>query len=95
MSILKWLENWYKSNCNGDWEHGYGIKITTIDNPGWSVNINLTETTLEDKTFKKIEIDNGDNDWMVCLFQDGRFKGWGDTDKLESIIEIFKEWAES
>lgn len=33
MDILKWLENWYSSNCDGDWEHLYGITIRTLDNP--------------------------------------------------------------
>lgn len=95
MKSFKWLENWFKSNCNGDWEHCYkNVKIETLDNPGWSVSINLAETTLEDKTFERIEINNGDDDWMVCLIQDGKFKGWGDTGKLGSIIEIFIEWAE-
>lgn len=41
--MLKWLENWYSSNCDGDWEHGYGIRIETLDNPVWAVRINLEE----------------------------------------------------
>lgn len=96
MDTLKWLENWYKSNCDGDWEHCYkNVRIGTLDNPGWSVDINLMETDLEDKIFEGINIDNGDNDWIVCVVQDGNFKGRGDPDKLEKILEIFKEWAES
>lgn len=95
MDSLKWLENWYKSNCDGDWEHCYGVRISTLDNPGWSVKINLMETDLEDKIFEKINIDNGDDDWIVCFIQDGKFNGVGDPDKLEKILEIFKEWAES
>ncbi|WP_201783398.1 Imm53 family immunity protein [Brevibacillus reuszeri] len=27
MEIIKWLENYYSSNCDGDWEHGYGIRV--------------------------------------------------------------------
>lgn len=27
MNYIKWLEEWYKSYCNGDWEHGYGGKF--------------------------------------------------------------------
>ena len=36
VSIINWLEEWYVSNCDGDWEHTFGITINTIDNPGWS-----------------------------------------------------------
>jgi hypothetical protein len=28
------LEAWYASRCDGEWEHGYGISIETLDNPG-------------------------------------------------------------
>lgn len=37
MEMNDWLSNWHKLNCNGDWEHTYGIKIETLDNPGWLV----------------------------------------------------------
>ena len=94
--MIKWLEKWYKSNCDGDWEHSYkNVSIRTVDNPGWSVEINLIETSLEDKKFEKIQIDNGDEDWIMCWVEDGRFKGAGDTDKLSTILKIFKKWSES
>ena len=32
-STLTWLQAWYMSNCNGDWEHGYGVSVRTLDNP--------------------------------------------------------------
>ena len=41
---LTQLQQWYLSNCNGDWEHTYGVSIGTLDNPGWSVKIELTGT---------------------------------------------------
>ncbi|UCH44768.1 MAG: hypothetical protein JSV11_10785 [Nitrospiraceae bacterium] len=36
------LNRWYINQCNGDWEHQYGIVIETLDNPGWRVKIDLT-----------------------------------------------------
>ncbi len=44
--MINWLENWYSSQCDGSWEHFYGIKIETLDNPGWAVEIDLCETEL-------------------------------------------------
>jgi hypothetical protein len=32
---LNELQVWYGAQCNGSWEHTYGIKIETLDNPGW------------------------------------------------------------
>ncbi len=39
---------WYSENCDGDWEHQYGVSVTTMDNPGWDVKIDVAETILCD-----------------------------------------------
>ena len=39
MDILDWIQDWFKDNCDGHWEHGEVIQITTLDNPGWEVEI--------------------------------------------------------
>lgn len=38
--------NWYVRECDDDWEHSYGVKIDTLDNPGWTIAIDLRETSL-------------------------------------------------
>jgi hypothetical protein len=65
MNVLKWLENWYTDNCDGDWEHCYGIKITTLDNPGWAIDIRLEGTHLEDINFETLKVDRSDLDWLA------------------------------
>ena len=94
MNVLDWINEWFKSNCNGDWEHGYGIIIETMDNPGWKVDIYLYDTELEGQLFDEIIINNNDTDWMSCKVEDYFFKGIGDPNKLQKILEIFKNWAE-
>jgi len=44
--VLVQLPQRYRGQCDGDWEHSYGVKIETLDNPGWLVTIDLTDTTL-------------------------------------------------
>ena len=51
---IKRIQNWYKLNCNGDWEHSYGFSIATLDNPGWAIRIDLSETPLEGLDFQKV-----------------------------------------
>jgi hypothetical protein len=51
------LSIWYSKYCNEDWEHTYGIKIQTIDNPGWSLQISLAETPLAGVNFSPIELE--------------------------------------
>ncbi len=36
-AALSRLQRWYSAQCDGDWEHGLGVRIETLDNPGWMV----------------------------------------------------------
>jgi hypothetical protein len=94
MDVIEKLQEWYFSNCDGDWEHSYGIRITTVDNPGWGVDINLSETRLEEKAFEKIKIRRAETDWVLCFVDNGFFKGRGGSKNLKEILEIFCNWAE-
>ncbi|MEH0820740.1 Imm53 family immunity protein [Micromonospora sp. CPCC 205714] len=44
--VWTWLQAWYATQCDGEWEHEFGIQIETVDNPGWSVSIDLGDTAL-------------------------------------------------
>lgn len=90
MEILKWLEEWYTKECDGNWEHSYGITITTIDNPGWQVQIDLRGTRYSDMRMEEVRQDNGDDDWLICSIKNGTFQGFGDGLKLGEIICIFQ-----
>jgi len=92
MENLKWLENWYKNNCDGSWEHIYGIEINTLDNPGWSVKIDLKETKFTNNKKYELNNDYGENDWIKCYMYNEVFTGCGDCFKLEMIIKTFREW---
>ena len=48
MNLFEWLSKWYSSMCVDEWEHFYGIKIETLDNPGWIVTIDLLETCYQE-----------------------------------------------
>jgi hypothetical protein len=85
---LELLQEWYISNCDGDWEHSYGVKIETLDNPGWVVRIDLDETAWEDITHEE-EQDNGERDWYHIKIESSKFTGGGDPTKLKFIIERF------
>ena len=94
MNVLEWLSEWFKSNCNGDWEHCFVIKIETLDNPGWAITIDLEDTELEDEYFEEIKEVNSDTDWMFCKVQKNKFLAYGDPDKLTKMLEIFKTWQQ-
>ncbi|HEY3331683.1 MAG TPA: immunity 53 family protein [Capsulimonadaceae bacterium] len=98
------IQKWYAAQCDGDWEHSYSISITTMDNPGWSVTINLTRTILEEKKFESVEqgLDDGtpDASWISCdvrVLKDDfvAFVGRGGPGRLDEILQVFLTWAKS
>ena len=95
MNIIEWLQNYYEGCCDEDWEHTYGIKIGTLDNPGWTVDIDLADTAIEDCLFEKIRIERDDNNWMICRVENRVFKGDGGVKNLEEILTIFRDWVQT
>lgn len=95
METLSWIQGWFKSHCNGNWEHSYGIKIETLDNPGWQVKIDLEGTDLEGTVTPYELIEKSDNDWYGYKIQDSVFHAAGDPDKLGVLLELFRGIAEA
>ncbi len=101
MSNLAKLQEWYLSQCDDDWEHTYQVRIETLDNPGWHLVIDLTDTNLSDKQFSPQSLGMGDeamtsgNEWFHCVVENNKFVGAGGPRKLEEIIGIFLAWAEA
>ena len=97
MDLLKRLQDWYCTHCNGDWEHYYGIKIDTLDNPGGIFTADLSDTMLENAKFVPVRRGSSDSDdpyWLECYKEDERFYGAGGIGTLTEIISIFLDWAE-
>ncbi len=92
--IIEWLSNWYLSNCNGDWEHSYGITIETLDNPGFSVEIDLSETPFSELVYEYTIIENSETDWLSYKIENSVYYGCGDPLKLKDIIHKFKNIIE-
>jgi hypothetical protein len=96
---LKRLQDWFKSQCNGTWEHDSGVSIETTDNPGWWLRVNLVGTALESRSFSPVNKGNclgldPRPPWSRCYVENGVFNGAGDADSLDGILETFVAWAE-
>ena len=46
LDSLRFVTEWYQRHCDGEWEHAYGVRVDTIDNPDWSIEIELVGTEL-------------------------------------------------
>jgi hypothetical protein len=95
-SPLEQLSAWFASQCDGEWEHGFGIEIGTLDNPGWWVEIDLHGTRLQGREFDAIE-DRYDHDteWLRCWTEGGAFHAACGPRRLEDALAVFLRWAES
>jgi hypothetical protein len=91
---IGWLQDWYSSLCDGDWEHIYGVEINTLDNPGWYVKIDLKGTNLASRSLPEICKENNESDWFVCRVRDDIFEGYGGSHNLETILKVFRDWWE-
>ncbi len=89
---LAWLQSWYADQCDGKWEHGWGVRIGTLDNPGWELEINLAETRLADVAFSPLERED-EEDWFVCKVDENVFKAYGGAKNLNDMIDVFRQWA--
>jgi hypothetical protein len=87
---LDWLQDWYRSKCNGEWEHEFGIEIETLDNPGWRVEVDVGRSLMSQST----SCDRSDSDWVRCSVKDGRFVGSGGPGNLNEILEVLRAWLE-
>lgn len=99
MNKIELLQQWYLSQCNGEWEHSYGISIETLDNPGWSLAVDLTDTRLEATDFeaRAYGVDKASHplghDWLACKVERKKFLAHGGPGKLEEMIDVFLAWA--
>jgi hypothetical protein len=94
MDLIEFLQKWYFEQCDGDWEHAYGVKIETLDNPGWSVDIDLQGTDFADKHFEPKIFDHTEKDWVDCRVEDQIFQGRGGPQNLADVLKVFRGWVE-
>jgi len=91
---VEWLQDFYRRLCDSDWEHAYGFDISTLDNPGWKVAFNLTDTKLSRCDFNNIELNRTDDNWIFCEVKEDIFLGRGGTHNLDELLGIFRNWVE-
>ncbi|MEO5584513.1 MAG: immunity 53 family protein [Flavobacteriales bacterium] len=95
METFEWLQQWYQSQTDGNWEHSYGVKIETLDNPGWQLKIDLAGTDLWEKDLDWVMIERSENDWVGYKIKDMTFYASGGPMNLTEIIGIFREMVET
>jgi len=92
---LSLLEEWFVARCNGNWEHGYDIRIETLDNPGWRVKIDLRDTPKEAQTLEREQMERTESNWVQCWTEDRSFHIACGPMNLSEALEKFLTWFNS
>jgi hypothetical protein len=93
--LLGWLMGWYARHCDGQWEHGHGVRIDSIDNPGWCLRIDLAGTDLAGRAFEPLSHgDEFEGPWWERRLEGTEFVGYGGATELAELIRVFRRWAE-
>ena len=99
MTDLADLARWYAAQCDGAWEHHHAVSLTSLDNPGWWLKVDLTGTALAGRAFAAVA-DNVDPEghpqgprWLHCRLQGDTWHGAGDETRLAEIVRRFLDWA--
>ena len=59
-AALVYLDKWLGQQSDGDWEHQHGVELTTTDNPGWWLKIDLDGTSHHNLAVKM-----RNKDWQI------------------------------
>tara|TARA_R110000744_G_scaffold49375_1_gene107270 strand:+ start:203 stop:499 length:297 start_codon:yes stop_codon:yes gene_type:complete len=94
MDILDWIQDWFKDNCDGNWEHGDAIQINTLDKPGWEVEIDISNTSIASMNLDWILNENDKDDWYGVKIANQKFIAAGDAGKLKFLLGLFKDMIE-
>jgi len=94
MNELIWLQSWYKEQCDGTWEHSYGVRLDTLDNPGWRLAIDGIATSKLILAPVVHNVDDSETSWVRCSLRDGVFEGACGPENLNQMLGIFRAWME-
>lgn len=91
-----WLINWHYSHCNGDWEHSFGVHLTTtMDKPGWNLKIDVAETNLERAVVEEISAWRSNDDWYSYEVKNLVYEGRCGVENLSDILHGFRVFAKA
>lgn len=89
------LQRWYLRQWTADWIHEWGVRIETLSNPGWSLEINLEGTDLERRSLAAVSDQASDLDWVHYESDGLVFRGACGPLNLERLLSAFTYFAEA
>lgn len=76
-------------------EHSWGVQISTLDNPGWCVIIDLRDTRKQGASLERTRIERSEHDWIDYRAVENRFEIHCGPKNLSEAVGLFVEWFDS
>jgi hypothetical protein len=92
--VLDTLRAWYAAQCDGDWEQRYGVTISTLEDSGWQLRVDIVGTELEGIEIARELTVRGDRDWLEVWSDGFTFYGNGGVANLGELVAAFAGFAE-
>lgn len=92
MIDFSFLADWYVRHCDGDWEHGGGIALGTLDNPGWRLAVDIEGTEADGVVIETQVVERSEDDWLHYWCDGSTFHvacGPRNVNELLTVFESF------
>jgi hypothetical protein len=91
---LSFMTGWFADHCDGDWEHDLGIRLATLDNPGWALDVSIGDTELAGAATEWHRNDKSDLEWLHWRSTGEMFEARCGVADLPRALEAFRMFAE-
>ncbi|EFL05930.1 predicted protein [Streptomyces sp. AA4] len=90
---FQFLLDWYAEQCDEEWEHAFGVELSTLDNPGWSLEIDLADTDLAGRLMELYDFEGDAGRWAQCRSDGTKFRGACDPSSFELVLKQFENFV--
>jgi hypothetical protein len=94
-SALVWLQRWFADACDGEWERTRGVHVDQLDNPGWTLKIDLTGTRWAGRTTARQLVERDEHSWLGIKSTRDVYEAVCGPLDLVWAIDSFREWLDS
>lgn len=91
-TAIQRLQAWFHEQCDGDWEHTWGLTIETLDNPGWKFSVDLEASGVEGRDFDWVKLERSEHDWLFFRSTGSVFEAACGPLNLEETLEQFLDF---
>lgn len=91
---FQFLLDWYAAQCDEEWEHEFGVQLSTLDNPGWSLEVDLKDTDLAGRLLERYVFEGEADRWAQCWSDGEKFHGVCDPASFGLVLGQFRNFVD-